>query len=228
VRLDEFDRLRRHAGLAVRGQEAPPLPLGARRVDRVPLPVATRPDALDDGVDQVTVSLRVRQALQHDHAQTFAEDGAVAVGVERLRVPRRRERRGLAEAHVHEDVVERVAPAGDDHVGAAGLQFECREVDRAQRTGTRGVDDAVRAAEVEAVGDAAGDDVAEQAREAVLLPRDVALGDAPRGVLDLLVRDAGRLHRPLPLRVAEPRAERDDEFQRAGDAEDDRDAGAVD
>ncbi len=52
-----------------------------------------------------------------------------------------------------------------------------REVEGAERAGAGGVDDAVGAAQVEAVGDPAGDDVAQQAGERVLLPADVGRGD---------------------------------------------------
>ena len=64
--------------------------------------------------------------------KALAEGGAVPVGIEWLRVPVRRERRGLAEAHVHEDVVERVDTPGEDHVRAAGLELETGEMHRAE------------------------------------------------------------------------------------------------
>ena len=60
---------------------------------------------------------------------------------------------------------------------------------RPERAGAGGVDHAVGAAQVEAVGDPAGGDVAEQAGERVLLPADVGVGDPPD---DLLGRSFGR------------------------------------
>ena len=124
VRFHEFDCVGRHAGELVRREQRLLLPGGARRVDRVALAVAAGADALDDRVHGVAVALGVREALQHHHPQPFAQDGAVAVFGEGLRVARRRQRRRLAEAHVHEDVVERVAPAGDRDIAPARLQFE--------------------------------------------------------------------------------------------------------
>ena len=96
-----------------------------------------------------------------------------------------------------------------------------------QRAGAGGVDDAVGAAQVEAVGDPAGDDVAEQAGERVLLPADVRRGDPLDDVLGGRLVDARGLERASPDRVAEPGAQGDDQLERAGDAEDDADAVAV-
>ncbi len=107
--------------------------------------------------------------------------------------PRRRERRRLAEAHVHENVIERIEPAGDGQVAAAGGELERGEVDGAQRAGAGGVDDAVGAAQVEPVGDPAGGDVAQQAGERVFLPADVGVGDSPDDVFGGGLVDAGRL-----------------------------------
>ena len=98
----------------------------------------------------------------------------------------------------------------------------------AERTGAGGIDHAVGAGEVELVGDPPGHDVPEQPREAVLLPRHVRLGDALGGVVGGIVGDAGLLHGPLPLRVSEPSPQGNDEFERARDAEDHRDAVAID
>ena len=112
------------------------------------------------------------------------------------------------------------SPPVSGHVAAAGGQLEHGEVDGAERAGAGGVDDAVGAAQVEAVGDPAGGDVAEQAGERVLLPADVRVGDPLDDVFGGGVGRRRRLQRPAPDRVAEPGAERDDQFQRAGDAED--------
>ncbi len=95
----------------------------------------------------------------------------------------------------------------------------------AERTGAGGVDDAIGAAEVEAVGDAAGGDIAEQAGKGVLLPGNVGVGNALDDVIGGLGIDAGFVEGAFPDRMAEAGAEGDDQLQRPGHAEDD--AGAV-
>ena len=227
VRLDQLDRRRRDPRQRVRLPQGLRLPRRARRVDRVPLAVARRPHRPDHRVDLVAVPPRVVQPLQDQDPQPLAQDRPVARGVERPRVARRRQRRGLAEAHVHEDVIERIEAAGEGHVAAAGGELEQGEVQGAERAGAGGVDDAVGAAEVEAVGDPAGGDVAQQAGERVLLPADVGVGDVADDPLGGVVGDAGGLQARLPDRVAEPGAQGDDQLERAGDAEDHADAVAL-
>jgi hypothetical protein len=100
------------------------------------------------------------------------------------------------------------------------LNVSSREVQRGERAGARGVGHAVRPVQVEAVRDPPGGDVPEQTGEGVLLPGDVRIGDPLDHVLGLRLGHAGRLQRPPPDRVAEPRAERDDQLQGARDAQD--------
>ncbi len=95
----------------------------------------------------------------------------------------------------------------------------------AEAGGASGIDHAVGAAEVEAVGDAAGHDITQKAGEGVLGPLGVVGGDAGDGVLDAVGGNASLEHGAPPLGVVEPRAEGDEEFKGAGDADDD--AGAL-
>ena len=75
-----------------------------------------------------------------------------------------RESRRLAEADVHEDVVKGVDPAGHDQ-SAGRLKLHRGEMNGRQRARAGGVNDAIGAAEIEAVGDPPGDDVARAAPE---------------------------------------------------------------
>src|SRR4029078_12363028 len=106
-------------------------------------------------------ALGTGEALEYHDAQPFSQDCSITVRVEGLRIPRWRECRRLAEAHEHEDVVERVTAAGDDDIGATGLELQRREVDGAQRTGAGGIDNAVGTAEVEPIGDPTPDDISQ-------------------------------------------------------------------
>ena len=165
VGLDQLDGLRRDARLSVSPAQRQGLAGGAGRVDGLALAVARGADRADHGVDAVAVALGFIEPLEHQHPQPLAQDRAVGPGVERPGLAAGREGRRLAEAHVDENVVERVDAPGHGEVAPAGGKLEHGQVESAQRAGAGGVDDAVGAAQVEAVGDAAGGDVAQQAGE---------------------------------------------------------------
>ena len=219
VRFDQFDRVGGDACILVRRLEATDLPFGARCVNRGPLSVGGASDSEELRVDRVAIPLGIREALQDDEADPFAEGRAIAIAIERAGVTARRQRGGLREAGVHEDVVEGVDPAGDHRVRPAALELHRGEVHRSERTRARRIDDAVGAAEVETVGDPAGDHVAEQARKGIFLPAHHAVGD----LLDYrgsgFAIDSRCGERTPPSRVPEARSEGDDQLERAGHAE---------
>ena len=227
VRLDQPDALGGDAGVSIGVAQRLFLPVGARGVDGVPLAVAGGTHAADDGVDPVAVALGVGQALQHHDAKPLAQDGAVGVDVERLGVAGRGQGRGLAETHVHEDVVEGVDAAGDHDVRLARGELHGGQVQRAQRTCASGVHHAVGAAQVVLLADPAGHHVPQKAGKGVLLPRDIGVGDPLHHVLGDRVVDSRILQRRAPDRMTQARAQRDDQLQRAGDAEDDAGAALV-
>ena len=111
VGLDQLHRRRVDPAHRVGVAERPGLSRRAGGVNALRAAVARRADSANHRVDTVTVALGVRQTLEYHHAQTFADYGAVGVFGERPGVPRRRQRLRLAEAHEHEDVVERVDAA---------------------------------------------------------------------------------------------------------------------
>ena len=175
VRFNQFDRVGRDSRHAIRVFETPNLPLRLRRVDGVPRAVARRADPFDHGVDSVAISLGIGEPLQDDHAHAFAQDRAARIVAERLRIARRRQRGSLAEAHEHEDVVERVDAASHDHVAPPGPQLQRGEVHRAEAARAGRVHDAVGPMQIEPVRDPAGHHISQQPRKRILLPRDVTL-----------------------------------------------------
>ncbi len=227
VGLDEADRLGAEPRVLVCSSQSLFLAGVTRRVDRLAAPVARRADAPYECVNLVAVGLRLVETLENHHADALAEGGPVGVGAERPRVARRRERRSLAEAHIHEDIVEHIDAAGDHHVGVPGVQLHRGHVEGAERASARGIDDAVRAAEIQAVCDAAGRDVPEQAGERVLLPRNIRLADVRHDLVGDFVGDTGIFESLAPDRVPKPGTERDDELKGAGQAENDADTVAV-
>ena len=227
VGLDQLHRswINPAAGIGI--PQASFLSLGTRCIDGVAFAVATGAHALDDSVDRVASFFSVAQSLQYHHAEAFAEDGAVSVGIEGLRITTCGQRRCLAETHEHEDVVERVHPACYHDIRLAGLQFHRRQVYGTEAGGTRRIHHAVGAVQVEPVGDPPGHHVAQKTGEAVLLPRDVALGDPFDHILGHVVRHATVLECFPPVRMPQPCTQRDDQFQRTGHAEDDGNLGSI-
>lgn len=99
---------------------------------------------------------------------------------------------------------------------------------RGQRACARGVDDAVDPAEIEAVGDAPGDDVAEQSGEGILLSGRVVSRHAFAERGELLLREAGRPESALPDGPVQTTTDVGDQLGAAGGAEQDADSLTVD
>ncbi len=221
VRLDELHAPGAVAGVLVGAPDGLGLALALGRVDGGPAAVAAGADAADHGVDAVTVLLGLVQALEGDHAEAFAEHGAVGLVAEGPAVAALGERRRLREAEVHEDVVHRVRASADHDVRLAEVELVHRHRERAERGCTGRVGDAVGTAEVQAVGDAPGDDVAEHAGEGGLLPGRVVALDALAGLLDLVLAEAHLAQGLGPHRALQPADHRAEELLGAGHAEDD-------
>ena len=221
VGLHEADALRRHPGPLVGVVKRLCLAGGAGGVDGVAPAVAGGADPPDDRVDPVVVPLRVREPLEDHDPEPLAEDRPVGGGIERSGVPGGGEGRGLAEAHVHEDVVEGVDPAGHHEIGLPRGQLHPGQVEGAEGAGAGSVHDAVGPPQVVLLADPPGDHVAEEAGEGVLLPGDVGVGNPRHHVVGHVVGHAGLFQSLPPAGVAEAGAEGDHELQGAGDPEDD-------
>ena len=130
--LDELDALRRNSGGGVSVSERFGLAASCRRVNRRALAVAGRAHRSDDSVDGVFVSASVRQSLQHQDAEAVTDDRAVGGLVERTAIAGGRERRRLAEAHIHKDVVEGVHASSEHHVRASGGELQPGKVEGSQ------------------------------------------------------------------------------------------------
>ncbi len=98
---------------------------------------------------------------------------------------------------------------------------------RTERAGAGRIDDAVGAAQVVLFADPPGHHVAQQAGERVLLPGYISIRYALDHVFADVLIDAGLLERLAPDRVPQPRSERNDQFQRAGDPQYDTGPAAV-
>ncbi len=227
VRLEQLDGRGRAVGVGVGAGQRQPLPFGAGRVDALGPAVAGRADAADDRVDTVAVPLGVGEALQRDHADALADEGAVGGVVERSDLPALRQGLGLAEAHVPEDRVFGVGATGDHHLGSAVDQFGHGHPQGRQRRRAGRVHRAVHPAQPQAVGDPAGDHIGQQAGEGVLLPRrerlDVLGGDglgvgrAEPAATDHFLQDGGR----------QPGRQRMHQRDRPGDPQDNPGTGGV-
>ncbi len=134
----------------------------------------------DDRVDAVAVAFGVDESFQHDNGHAFPEADAVGGGVETAGPTSLRQRVNRREQQEVVDAVVRVHPAAEHQVGRAGHQLLAGGVEGGQRRRARRVHREVDPAEIEAVGDPAGDDVGEQAREGVLVQRGQAFVDLGR------------------------------------------------
>ena len=193
----------------------------ARGIDAFVTAVAGTADAFDDGVDAVAVALGVGETFAHDHAHAFTDQHAVGLVVERADAAFAGEGGCFAETHVHERRVVGIDTAGDDHIAGAFDEFADGHFGGAERSGAGGIHHTVESAQVEAVGDAAGDDVAEQTREGVFRPRNVGRLDLFNDRFDLVFRNAVCFQCFAPDGVLQPGDERGDHFLTTAYAEDD-------
>ncbi len=159
------------------------LPAGARRVDRLALAITGGANAADHCIDPVVVAFRVGQALDHHNAETFAQDGPVPRGIERLCIAAGREGRCFAEAHVHEDIIEGIHPAGDNHIRFTCGKFQTGKVKGAEGAGAGSVNNAVGPSQVVLLAYPSCHHIAEQSGEGIFLPGDVGV----RNPLDHIV-----------------------------------------
>ena len=167
VPLDVGGRVGYEPGVLPRTRDGELLADGVGRGDALALAVARPADAAQHRVDVVAVALGVGEPLEQEDRGSLAHDEPVGTVAVRPRSCRRQCADGgeLDEArrpHVGVD-----APR-DHGVVLTLLQTLDGRVDRRQGRGAGRVDGEVRAVEVEQVGHAAGDDVAQLAGHGVL------------------------------------------------------------
>ena len=207
---------------------------GVRCGDALALSVARAAEAADDGVDVVTVALRIGKALEQHDRGAFPHDEAVCAVVVGP-CAGRRQRTDLAELDEAGDAHIGVDASGEDSVVVAVLEAFDGGIDCSKRRRTRRVDDEVRAVEVVEVGDTAGDDVAELTRHRVLgdvgkAPADAAVEFGDDGLADVRGKgqEAGRARQLVGI-LGEVGAHRGEvvHVARHGVAQDDRRAVGV-
>ena len=185
VSFNEIDGFRAVSSLLIGAPQRAGLTGGKRRVDRGPLAVGPAANAANDGMDLVAVALGIVKAAQGEHADAFAKHGAVRIVRERTAIAGRRQGGRFRKAHEHQDVVQRVDTACEHHVGIARAKFVHRNLQGRKARGTGRVGHVVAAAQIEAIGDPSGDDIAEKAREGAFLPLGIMVLDPSRDGLDV-------------------------------------------
>ncbi len=84
MRFDVGDRVGTDAGIGVRAANRLGLSLDARSgIADLVRAIVVKADAFDHRINLVAVLHRILQALEHDDAETVAEEGAARVGIER-------------------------------------------------------------------------------------------------------------------------------------------------
>ena len=227
VCFDQLHRVGPVTSFAVSVVEGSRLAFRHRRVNAFRPSVRACANAVDNAIDVIAVALGVFESLERDHADAFAEHGAVSLIRERPDIFGLRQRRCLRKAHVHEDVIHGVDTAGDDEVTVTEVQLVDAHRDGRERRRARSVSDAVRAAQVETVCDSAGDDVAEETWERALGPLGMQRENPVAGFQCDVFGNAGAAHALQPHRAAHSTRHCTKEFLARGNAEDDRRTGPV-
>ena len=177
VGLQQFHGDRTHAGVLIGAFHGLHLAFGLGGIDGGTCAIGAGADAADHRIDGVAITLGIFQAAQRHHAETLAENGAIAIIGKWAAISGEAHGRRLGEAHVLADVHGGFRAPCDHHVGLVQVELvECHG-QGGQRAGTGGIHGAVGAAQVETVGHPPGDDIVEQARKHGLRARRESLGN---------------------------------------------------
>ncbi|EYF00538.1 Hypothetical protein CAP_0467 [Chondromyces apiculatus DSM 436] len=199
VRLRIPDRRRAHARLSQRLPDHRLLRRAVRRRQALAAAVLVHRGAADHRQDRVAVPLRVREALEHDHAAAFAPGHAVRRGVEALAPAVTGEAAQAAELHVRRRCEHHRHATCQRDAAFAGPQALASQVDGRQRGGACRVHGEARPFEAEPVRDAPRGDAPRAARPDVAVER---LGSAPGKRSVVVVHEAHEhagvaVHHPL-------------------------------
>ncbi len=167
VGFDEPDGARREPGLLPGTLNSQELAARIGGGDPLALAVARGAHAADHRVDPLAVAFGVGEPSQHERDRALAHDEAVGVGVEGPAAVGR-QRANLGELHEGRRGHRAVDAAGDHGVDPSLQQQADGRVEGRERRGAGRVGGEVGAAQVERVGDAPGDDVAQLAGHRVL------------------------------------------------------------
>ena len=96
---------------------------GDRRIHAFRATIGAGTDTGKYGINTVTVALGIVQPLESNHAQAFAEHGAVGVVGKGPAITTGTQCRCLGETHVHKDVIQGVHAAGDHQVGIPEIEL---------------------------------------------------------------------------------------------------------
>ncbi len=176
VGFEEVDRIGVEGGGAVGAFDGAAWSGGIGGGDALAAAVAGAADGAEDGVDPIAGVFGVFEAFEDEGGAAFAHDEAVGAGVEGSGAVGG-EGSDLAELDEGGGAHGGIGAAGDDDVAFAGAEGAGGGGDGGEGAGAGGVDGVVGAAEVEDIGDAAGDDVGQFAGHGVL-------GDVGQGAFE--------------------------------------------
>lgn len=148
----------------------PLLAAGIGGIDAFTSPIAAYGGGADEGMNGISISEGIVEAFEHKDTGTFAEKGAVGVSIESAEFACRRHHSGFGETHKHEGVVKSIDATGEGQVCSSGFEFVHGKIEGGKGAGAGSVEEDVSAFDIEAVGDAPGDDIGEQAGEQMLFP----------------------------------------------------------
>ena len=146
-------------GRFVRALQRPSLALGTRRGKPATTPVARTANPTYRCVNPVAVPHGIVQPLEYERGDALAEHDAIRGAVEGAATPAARQRLGAVEHEVVVGAVVQVGRPRDGQVSIAELQFLAGGIEGRQGGSASRVNGVIEPPEIEAVGDAAGDDV---------------------------------------------------------------------
>ena len=205
VGFNQADRRRTNARSCVGALQRQDLALQPRRSHAAPFAVARSGHALDDCVDAIAIAFGIFEALQHHHADAFADGDAVGALIEGAATAPGGERLRLGETQVAEGTLRRIDAAHDGHVAGVIGEFPRSQIHSGQRRSTSGIHAEVYAAEIEAVSHASRGYVQQQAGEGILGPLRQFLEQLRGRLADELLQHGA--HGILQAHVAQPAAQ---------------------
>lgn len=167
VRFDQFDGGRIDARGSISPLDGRDLAFDTRSEHALGASVAGDADTFQDGVDLVVVALGFGQALEHHHADAFAEKSSIRARVEGPHDAFAGKRFELREDHHQDGRGIGMHAARQREIAAAGLKFVHAMLDGDEARSASRVHKVIRTHQIEPVGDAAGDYVGNQARGSV-------------------------------------------------------------
>ena len=147
--LDQTHRRRTNPRARIGTLQGQYLPFQARRSHAAALAVARSGYALNHRIDAIAIALGVFHALQHHHADAFADGDTIGRFIERAAAATWGKRLRLGETHIAERALRGIHAAHDGHIALVVGEFARSQIDGCERRSTGGIHAEVHTTEVD-------------------------------------------------------------------------------